>query len=169
MAKGFHQTIILGNLGSDVEVRHTASGMPVGNVNIAVTESRKVGDGYEDQTTWYRTTLWGKTAENAAKYLGKGSQVQVIGRMQERKYNDKDGNERRSWELTCDRLIFVGGRQDGGGQRQQSGGNNWTSGGQRGGQQQQKQWGGNSNGGNGDNWNGGGQQQKQPAQDPIPF
>lgn len=111
----FHQTIIIGNLGRDPEVRYMASGDAAASFSVAVTESWKTQGGEkQERTTWYRVSMFRKLAEIAGQYLKKGSQVQIIGKMQERKWTDKDGNERVSWELAADQMTMLGG----GGQRQ---------------------------------------------------
>ena len=111
----FSQTIIIGHLGRDPETRHMASGDMAANFSVAVTESWKDKNSGEkkEETTWFRVSMFGKLAEIAGQYLKKGSQVQVIGKMKERKWTDKDGNERTTWELRGEQMVMLGGRQDG--------------------------------------------------------
>lgn len=106
----FQQVIIIGNLGRDPETRYMASGDAACNFSVAVTESWKdknSGEKRED-TTWFRVSMFGKLAEIAGQYLKKGSQVQVIGKMKERKWTDKDGNERTTWELRGEQMTMLG-------------------------------------------------------------
>lgn len=104
----YHQTTIVGHLGRDVETRHTASGDMVANFSVAVTE--KWGD--KETTTWYRVTAWKKLAEVASKYLRKGDAVLIVGRMGSRKWQDKDGQERESWELNADQIRLMGAKSE---------------------------------------------------------
>lgn len=106
----FAQTIVIGNLGRDPEVKYLPSGDAVCNFSVAVTETWKdksSGERKED-TTWYRVNMFGKLAEIAGQYLKKGSQVHVVGKMRERKWTDKDGTERASWELKADQMTMLG-------------------------------------------------------------
>lgn len=116
----FAQTIVIGNLGRDPETRFMASGDAACNFSVAVTESWKdkaSGEKRED-TTWYRVSMFGKLAEIAGQYLKKGSQVQVIGKMKERKWTDKEGQERTTWELRADQMTMLGSAGGNGGGQQ---------------------------------------------------
>ena len=113
MAGGVNKVILIGNLGKDPEVRYTQAGNAVSNLRLAVTESRKDGDGWADATEWIDVVCFGKTAENAGQYLSKGRAVYVDGRMQTRKWKDRDGNDRWSTEVVANRLVFLGGGQGG--------------------------------------------------------
>lgn len=107
----FHQTIIVGNLGRDPETRHLNSGDTAANFSVAVTEQWKDKSSGEkrEKTTWYRVSMFGRLAEVAGQYLKKGSQVQIIGRMEERKWTDKDsGAERSMLELRADQMLMLG-------------------------------------------------------------
>lgn len=111
----FHQTIIVGNVGRDPETRHMPSGDAICNFSVAVTESWKdknSGD-KKEQTTWYRVGAFGKLGEICSSYLKKGSSVMITGKIQTRKYTDKDGVERESWELKADQMQMLGGKPDG--------------------------------------------------------
>jgi single-strand DNA-binding protein len=111
----FHQTVIAGHLGRDVEMRYMPSGDAVANFSVAVTESWKSKDGEKkESTTWYRVNAFGKLAEICAQYLKKGSGVLVAGKMQSRKY-EKDGVERESWELRADTMQMLGSGSGSGG------------------------------------------------------
>ncbi len=105
----WHQTIIIGNLGRDPETNFLPSGDAVTNVSVAVTEKwrGKSGD-MQESTEWYKCTAFRTTAENIAKYFGKGDQIMLIGRMKTRKWQDKDGSDRYSTELIVDSFKFIG-------------------------------------------------------------
>lgn len=104
-----NKVILIGNLGRDPEVRTTQSGTAVATLNIATTERRKDKDGnWGEHTEWHRVTVLGRTAENAGKFLQKGRQVYVEGRLQTRKWQDKDGSDRYSTEVIADDLRYLG-------------------------------------------------------------
>ena len=121
MAAGVNKVILVGNLGRDPEVRYTQSGNAVCNINLAVTERVKDGEGWKDATEWFRVVTFGKTAENAGQYLQKGRQIYVEGRLRTSKYKDKEGNERTSTEVLANTVQFLGsgqGRPGGGAPRE---------------------------------------------------
>ncbi len=105
----YHQCQVVGHLGKDPETRFTSSGDPVASFSVAYTEKW----GEKEQTTWFRVSAWKKLAEIAQKYLRKGDAVMVVGRMQCRKYQDKDGQQRESWELNADQIKLMGARKEG--------------------------------------------------------
>lgn len=109
---GLNRVSLIGNLGKEPEVRFTPSGTAVGTLNIGVTERRKEGEEYKDQTEWVRVVCFGKTAENAQKYLQKGRQVFVEGRLQTRKWDDKNGQTRYTTEVLANQLLFLGSNKD---------------------------------------------------------
>lgn len=109
MASGVNKVILVGNLGKDPEVRYIQSGNAVCTLRLAVGERRKDGDNWVDHTEWMDVVTWGKTAENAGKFLAKGRQVYVEGRLQTREYKDKDGNQRFKTEVVAEDLKFLGG------------------------------------------------------------
>lgn len=111
MAAGLNRVSLIGNLGKDPEIRHSQSGTAVGNLRLGVTERRKEGDEYKDHTEWVTVVCFGKTAENASKYLQKGRQVFVEGRLQTRAWDDKaTGQKRYSTEVVASQLLFIGGQ-----------------------------------------------------------
>lgn len=114
MSKGVNKIILVGNLGRDTEVRHTQGGSAIANVTIATTDSRKDKQSGEwvENTEWHRVVFFGRLAEVAGEYLRKGSQVYVEGRLQTRKWTDKDGVERYSTEVVAGEMQMLGGRQD---------------------------------------------------------
>lgn len=117
MARGRNKVFLVGQLGRDPEVRYTQSGTAVANFSLATTERRKRGEEWEDHTEWHNIVAWGKQAENCGQYLQKGSTVDVEGRIQARKWQDKEGNERVSSEIVVNDILFLARlRQNGTGQ-----------------------------------------------------
>ena len=111
-----NKVIIIGNLGRDPEVRYMPSGDAVANLNIATTDKWKDKSGeMQEQTEWHRVAFFGRQAEICGEYLRKGSSVYVEGRLQTRKYTDKEGVERYTTEIRGDRMQMLGGRAGGGG------------------------------------------------------
>ncbi len=117
MARGVNKVILIGNLGNDPEVRYTAGGAAVANVSIATTESWKDKESGEQQekTEWHRVVFFNRLAEIVAEYLKKGSQIYVEGRLQTRKWQDKEGNDKYSTEIVANEMQMLGGRGGGGG------------------------------------------------------
>lgn len=87
---------IIGNLTRDIEVRYTPGGTAVADITVAVNDRRKVGDQWQDVATFVDVTLWGKTAENASQYTGKGKPVAVTGKLAQDSWEDKQTGQRRS-------------------------------------------------------------------------
>ena len=112
-----NRVILIGNLGADPEVRFTPSGQAVANFRIATSESWNDKNGQrQERTEWHRVVVWGKRAEVCSKYLSKGRQVYVEGRIQTRTYDDKEGNKRYITEVIANDVQFLGGgRGEGGG------------------------------------------------------
>lgn len=138
----WHQTIIVGNLGGDPELRYLQSGQAVCNFSVAVSErwrDRQSGE-QRERTTWYRVAAWGPLGETCNQYLARGRQVMVTGNVSARGYINNNGEAAASLNLNARDVRFLGNRGDSGDQQ----GGNWQGGGQ---QQQQ-----------GGNWQGGGQQ-----------
>lgn len=106
----FNKIIVVGHLGRDPELRYTPQGDAVCNFSMATTEKRrdKAGE-YQDVTTWFRVTLWSKKAETAAKYLTKGTQVYIEGRLRVEEWTDRDGNNRHTLEVQGTDMQFLGG------------------------------------------------------------
>jgi single-strand DNA-binding protein len=116
-----NKVIIVGNLGRDPEVRYMPSGDAVANIAVATTDKWKdktTGEARE-QTEWHRISFFGKLAEIAGQYLTKGSQVYIEGKLQTRKYTDKDGVEKFATEIKADTMQMLGARQGGEGGGQQ--------------------------------------------------
>ena len=114
-----NKVILIGNLGRDPETRYMPDGGAVTNVSIATTESWKDKNGEkQEKTEWHRVAFFGKLAEIAGEYLKKGSQIYVEGRLQTRKWQDKDGQDKYSTEIVADRMQMLGSRQGMGGDRE---------------------------------------------------
>jgi single-strand DNA-binding protein len=102
-----NKVILLGNLGRDPETRYTTGGDAVTNLNIATSEQWKDKSGEkQERTEWHRVVLFGRQAEVAGEYLKKGRAVYIEGRLQTRKYTDKDGVEKYSTEIVADRTAW---------------------------------------------------------------
>lgn len=99
-------TTLIGNTTADIEIRFTSAGKAVGSVTIAVSDRVKDADGsWKDGKTWFaRCTLWGEVAENAAATISKGTRVIGFGRIEQRDWQDKDGQNRSSVEVTLDEI-----------------------------------------------------------------
>ena len=111
-----NKVILVGNLGRDPETRYTTSGEAVTNVSIATTDTWKDKSGEkQERTEWHRVAFFGKLAEIAGEYLKKGSQVYVEGRLQTRKWQDKEGQEKYTTEIVADRMQMLGSRAGAGG------------------------------------------------------
>jgi single-strand DNA-binding protein len=109
----FNKIFLVGYLGRDPELRYTPDGTPVCNFTVATTERRKDKTGeFQDQTTWFRVSLFGRQAEVASQYLSKGRQVFVEGVLSQREYTDKEGNARTSLEVRGSGIQFIGSRGD---------------------------------------------------------
>ena len=115
MARGINKVILIGHLGQDPEVRALPSGSSIANLRIATTESwkDKQSGEFKEQTEWHTVVLFGRTAEVAAEYLKKGSQVFIEGRLRTRKWQDKTGADRYSTEIIADQMQLLGGRPSG--------------------------------------------------------
>ncbi len=116
MARGVNKVILVGNLGSDPEVKYMPSGSAVANVSIATTDSWKdKGTGErQERTEWHRVVFFNRLAEIAGEYLRKGSQVYIEGRLQTRKWQDQSGNDRYTTEIVANDMQMLGGRGGGG-------------------------------------------------------
>jgi single-strand DNA-binding protein len=109
----FNRIILVGNLGRDPELRYTAQGTPVCTFTMATNDRRKDRNGeMQDQTTWFRLTLWNRQAETASQYLHKGKPVYIEGRLRVEEFTDREGRQRQSLEVTATDMQFIGSRQD---------------------------------------------------------
>lgn len=110
MSASLNKAMVIGNLGADPELRYTSNNNPVTSLSVATHERWKDKEGEpQERTEWHRVSVFGKTAENCCKYLAKGRQVYVEGRIQTRKWEDNDGNERYTTEIVANTVQFLGG------------------------------------------------------------
>ena len=108
-----NKVLLIGNLGKDPEVRYTTSGTAVASFSLATSEKFKnKGGEWEERTEWHNVTLWGRLAEIAGEYLGKGKTVYIEGRLQTRKWQDKDGKDRYTTEIVGEKMQMLS-RKDG--------------------------------------------------------
>jgi single-strand DNA-binding protein len=130
---GVNKVILLGNLGSDPEVRTLPSGGKVVTFSIATSESYNNKEGVRvEQTEWHRIELWDNLANIAEQYLKKGDTAYIEGRIRTEKWTDKENIERTTVKIRANSLQLVGGRRSGGGETSESGaqsntGNSWSS------------------------------------------
>ena len=112
MAGSVNKVILIGNLGQKPEMRYTATNSAVANLSIATTESWKDKESGEmrDKTEWHRVVFFGKPAETIERYLDKGSKIYVEGKLQTRKWQDKDGNDRWTTEIVGSQFNFLDSR-----------------------------------------------------------
>lgn len=110
--RGVNKAILIGHLGRDPEIRYSASGSAIANVSLATSESWKDRQSGETQerTEWHRVVFFGKLAEIAGEYLKKGSQIYVEGRLQTRKWQDQQGQDRYTTEIVANEMTMLGGR-----------------------------------------------------------
>ena len=162
-----NKVILIGNLGRDPETRYTTGGDAVTNLRIATTETWKDKSGEkQEKTEWHTVVLFGRQAEIAGEYLKKGRSVYIEGRLQTRKYTDKEGVEKYSTEVVGDRMQLLGGREGGG----SAGGDVEFSGGSAGGRSAGSGGGAGGGGSGGGGPKGGGARPKpDDFDDDIPF
>ncbi len=110
-----NKAILIGNIGRDIELRHSASGMAVAKFALATNERRKDKEGkWQDQTEWHNIVAFGKLAEFCGQYLGKGRAIYVEGSIRTRTYDDDKGNRRYFTEIIAQTIRFVGPKPQGG-------------------------------------------------------
>ncbi|GGY03504.1 single-stranded DNA-binding protein [Litchfieldella qijiaojingensis] len=115
MARGVNKVILIGNLGQDPEVRFTPSGTAVANLNLATTDTwtdRQSGQ-RQERTEWHRVVLFNKLAEIAQQYVKKGSRLYIEGRLQTRKWQDQNGQDRYSTEIVANDMQMLDSRGGG--------------------------------------------------------
>ena len=121
--KGVNKVILVGNLGNDPEVRYMPNGNAVANLSLATSESWKDQQGQvQERTEWHRLTMYRRLAEIAGEYLKKGPQIYVEGKLQTRKWQDQQGQDKYTTEIIVDQMQMLGGPggEGGGGQRPQN-------------------------------------------------
>lgn len=142
-----NKVILIGNLGQDPELRSTAGGQSVASLRVATTEKFKDKEGtLQERTEWHSVVVWGRDAENVHRFCKKGKQLYIEGRLQTRKWQDKEGKDRYTTEVVADTVRFLGGAGGGGGEE---GGGGYGGGGRGG-------YGGGGGGGGGYGRGGGG-------------
>ncbi len=117
MARGINKVILVGHLGADPETRYTANGSAVTNLRVATSDSwrdKQTGE-QQERTEWHRVVMFARLAEIAAEYLRKGSQCYIEGRLQTRKWQGEDGQDRYSTEIVANDMQMLGGRGGGAG------------------------------------------------------
>jgi len=117
MARGLNKVMLIGNLGADPEIRYTAGGSAIANVRLATAESWRDKESGEQQerTEWHRVVFFGRLAEIVGEYLKKGAQIYVEGRIQTRKWQNKEGQDQYSTEIVASEMQMLGGRGGAGG------------------------------------------------------
>ena len=112
MSNGVNKVLIIGNLGSDPEIKYTKAGDPVANLSIATSESWKdknSGD-LQEKVEWHRVVMFSRLAEIAEQYLKKGSKVFVEGKLQTRKWQDQEGKDRYTTEVVAKEMTMLDSR-----------------------------------------------------------
>ncbi len=115
MARGINKVILIGNLGRDPEVRYMPNGNAVANITLATSESwkdKQTGE-TQERTEWHRVVLFRRLGEIAGEYLKKGSQVYIEGKLQTRKWQDNNGQDRYTTEIVASEMQMLGGRGGG--------------------------------------------------------
>ena len=116
MSRGINKVILVGNVGNDPEIKYSQSGKPVANLSIATSESWKDKNTGENQvkTEWHRIVAWDKLADIIGKYVTKGSQIYIEGKLQTRKWQDQNGIDRYTTEVVASTMQMLGSKNDGG-------------------------------------------------------
>lgn len=113
MSRGLNKVMIIGHLGRDPEMRYTPSGRPVTTFTMAVSRSWNSADGERhSETEWFNVVAWGNLAEICKQYLTKGQQVYIEGRLQTRRWDDKEGAKHTSVEIVANEMMMLGERRD---------------------------------------------------------
>ncbi len=111
-----NKVLLIGNVGSDPELRHTPAGQAVASFSLATNEKFGGRDGQsaQERTEWHKVVAWGRLGEICNEYLRKGKPVYIEGRIQTRQWQDKDGNKRNTTEIVALQMQMLGGRESGG-------------------------------------------------------
>lgn len=109
-----NKVILIGNLGANPELRATKSGTAVCEVRLATNDAWTDKSGQkQERTEWHRVVIWGRSAENVAKYMTKGRSLYVEGHLQTREWTDKEGVKRYTTEIVAERIQFLGSKPEG--------------------------------------------------------
>jgi single-strand DNA-binding protein len=120
MSRGLNKVMVIGHLGRDPEMRYTPSGRPVTTFTIAVSRSWNTADGERrTETEWFNIVAWGNLAEICKQYLYKGQQIYIEGRLQTRRWEDKEGQKHTSVEVVANEMMMLGERRDNSSQSQE--------------------------------------------------
>ncbi len=113
MARGVNKVTLIGHLGKDPEVRYSPNGGAIANITLATSESwkDKTSGEKQERTEWHRVVFFGRLAEIAGEYLKKGAQIYVEGRLQTRKWQDKEGKDRYTTEVVAGEMQMLGSRE----------------------------------------------------------
>ena len=123
MSRGLNKVQIIGHLGRDPEMRYTPSGRPVTTFTVAVSRSWNTVDGERhNETEWFNVVAWGNLAEICKQYLNKGQQVYIEGRLQTRRWDDKEGVKHTSVEVVANEMMMLGDRRERDGREGEHGG-----------------------------------------------
>ncbi len=113
MSRGLNKVMVIGHLGRDPEMRYTPSGRPVTTFTVAVSRSWNTADGERrSETEWFNIVSWGNLAEICKQYLHKGQQVYIEGRLQTRRWEDKEGQKRTNVEVVANEMMMLGDRRN---------------------------------------------------------
>ena len=114
MAGSVNKVILVGNLGANPELKYLPSGQPVCEFRIATSESyRDRNEQLQERTEWHRIVVWGKAGENCGKFLTKGQNVYIDGRLQTRSWDDKEGKKQYITEIVANQVVFLSGPRGG--------------------------------------------------------
>jgi|SRR5262245_1410065 len=109
-----NKVLLIGRLGKDPEIRYTADGSPVANFSLATSDFWTDKNGTrQERTEWHNIVAWNKLADLSKRYLTKGRQVYIEGRLRTREWDDRDGNKRRTVEVIASQLVLLGSRPEG--------------------------------------------------------
>lgn len=115
MSRGLNKVMLIGHLGRDPEMRYTPAGRPVTTFTLAVNRSWNTSDGeHHIETDWFNIVAWSNLAEICKQHLGKGQQVYIEGRLQTRKWDDKEGNKHTTTEVVASEMMILGERRNAG-------------------------------------------------------
>jgi single-strand DNA-binding protein len=119
VSRGLNKVMVIGHLGRDPEMRYTPSGRPVTTFTVATSRSWNTADGERhSETEWFNVVAWGNLAEICKQYLTKGKQVYIEGRLQTRRWEDKEGVKHATVEIVANEMMMLGERREGSNQNQ---------------------------------------------------